>query len=41
MRYLLYETKEKRQDLKNDILCIQNYLELERIDYPSKENRHF
>ena len=33
MRYLLYETKEKRQDLKNDILCIQNYLELERIRY--------
>jgi sensor histidine kinase YesM len=33
MRYLLYETKEKRQDLKNEILCIQNYLELEKIRY--------
>ena len=33
MRYLIYETKEKRQDLKNEILCIQNYIELERIRY--------
>ncbi|MFV0248380.1 MAG: sensor histidine kinase [Tenacibaculum sp.] len=31
MRYLLYETKEKRQELKNEIICIQNYLDLERI----------
>lgn len=31
MRYMLYETKSKRQSLKNEILCIQNYLDLERI----------
>ena len=31
MRYLLYETKHKRQTLENEILCIQNYLDLERI----------
>ena len=29
MRYLIYDTKNKRQDLSNEILCIQNYLELE------------
>ena len=31
MRYLLYETKAKRQTLVNEILCIQNYLDLEKI----------
>jgi LytS/YehU family sensor histidine kinase len=31
MRYLLYETKSKRQSLENEILCIQNYLDLEKI----------
>lgn len=31
MRYLLYETKNKRQSLENEILCIQNYLDLERV----------
>lgn len=31
MRYLLYETKSKRQTLENEILCIQNYLDLEKI----------
>ncbi|KVV15746.1 sensor histidine kinase [Flavobacterium sp. TAB 87] len=31
MRYLLYETKLERQSLENEILCIQNYLDLERI----------
>ncbi|MNS46985.1 Sensor histidine kinase YehU [compost metagenome] len=31
MRYMLYETKEKKQSLENEILCIQNYLDLERI----------
>ncbi|MBP4136898.1 sensor histidine kinase [Flavobacterium geliluteum] len=31
MRYMLYETKSKRQTLENEILCIQNYLDLERI----------
>jgi LytS/YehU family sensor histidine kinase len=31
MRYMLYETKKKRQSLEKEILCIQNYLDLERI----------
>ncbi|WP_147678076.1 sensor histidine kinase [Algibacter pacificus] len=31
MRYLLYETRKKRQTLENEILCIQNYLDLEKI----------
>ena len=31
MRYLLYETKHKRQSLENEILCIQNYLDLEKV----------
>lgn len=31
MHYLLYETKKKRQSLEKEILCIQNYLDLERI----------
>ncbi|TWO34704.1 GHKL domain-containing protein [Seonamhaeicola sediminis] len=31
MRYLLYETKQKRQTLENEILCIQNYLDLEKV----------
>jgi two-component system sensor histidine kinase AlgZ len=31
MRYMLYETKNKKQTLENEILCIQNYLDLERI----------
>lgn len=31
MRYLLYETKSERQTLANEILCIQNYLDLEKI----------
>ena len=33
MRYLLYETKQKRQSLKKEIICLQNYLDLERIRY--------
>lgn len=33
MRYLLYETKQKRQPLDKEILCLQNYLDLERIRY--------
>jgi len=33
MRYLLYETKSKRKSLENEILCIQNYLDLERLRY--------
>lgn len=31
MRYMLYDTKSKKQTLENEILCIQNYLDLERI----------
>ncbi|WP_323027819.1 sensor histidine kinase [Gelidibacter japonicus] len=31
MRYLLYETKSKRQSLEKEIICIQNYLDLEKI----------
>ncbi len=31
MRYLLYETGGKRQSLEKEILCIQNYIELERM----------
>ena len=33
MRYLLYETRTKRQRLEQEIICIQNYLELESITY--------
>lgn len=33
MRYLIYETKAKRQSLLNEIHCIQNYLDLERVRY--------
>ena len=33
MRYLLYETKTKRQSLEKEIICIQNYLDLELIRY--------
>ncbi|MCD6543384.1 MAG: sensor histidine kinase [Flavobacteriaceae bacterium] len=33
MRYLLYQTKNKRISLEKEILCIQNYLDLERLRY--------
>lgn len=33
MRYLLYETNESKQDLQKEIICIQNYLDLEKIRY--------
>lgn len=33
MRYLVYDTKPKKQNLAKEIKCIQNYLELERIRY--------
>ena len=36
MHYLLYETKKKRQNLEKEILCIQNYLDLERIRHGEK-----
>lgn len=31
MRYLLYETKNKRKSLKSELKCIQSYLELEKL----------
>lgn len=36
MRYLLYETKIKRKSLEEEIICIQNYLDLERLRYGEK-----
>ncbi|TPN83457.1 sensor histidine kinase [Aquimarina algicola] len=33
MRYLLHETKQKRQSLTNEIMYLQNYVDLERIRY--------
>ena len=36
MRYLLYETKQKRQSLSKEIQFIQNYIDLERIRYNDK-----
>ncbi|MFS4466738.1 sensor histidine kinase [Maribacter sp. 2210JD10-5] len=33
MRYLLYATKKRRQDLTNEIECIRNYIDLERIRF--------
>jgi len=33
MRYLLYETKNRRNSLEEEILCIQDYLDLERLRY--------
>jgi len=33
MRYLLYETKKGRQDLEKEIMCLDNYLDLERMRY--------
>ena len=33
MRYLLYATKKPKQDLTNEIECIQNYIDLERIRF--------
>ena len=33
MRYLLYATKKPKQDLKSEIECIQNYIDLERIRF--------
>lgn len=36
LRYLLYETKNKMQSLEKEILCIQNYLDLERIRFDER-----
>lgn len=33
MRYLLYSTLSPKQDLRREILCIQNYIELEKIRF--------
>ncbi|MCK0156432.1 histidine kinase [Cellulophaga sp. F20128] len=33
MRYLLYATKKNKQDLKSEIDCIHNYLDLERLRF--------
>lgn len=33
LRYLLHETKKKRQSLKNEIMCIENYLDLEKMRF--------
>lgn len=33
MRYVLYETRDKDQSLKKELLFIQNYLDLEKIRY--------
>ncbi|WP_461443874.1 sensor histidine kinase [Maribacter sp.] len=33
MRYLLYSTNKPRQDLKNELDSIQNYIDLERIRF--------
>lgn len=33
MRYLLYATKKRKQSLKKEIECIQNYIDLERIRF--------
>ncbi|MFT5076930.1 MAG: sensor histidine kinase YesM [Flavobacteriaceae bacterium] len=36
MRYLLYETKNKRQSLEKEIMCIHNYLDLERMRFDNQ-----
>lgn len=36
MRYLLHETKKKRQSLDKEIECIQNYLELEKMRFDDR-----
>lgn len=33
MRYFLYETKKNKQSLEKEILCIQNYLDIEKIRF--------
>lgn len=38
MRYLLYATKKRRQDLTIEIDCIQNYIDLERIRFDNSLN---
>ena len=38
MRYLLYATKKPKQDLRSEIDCIQNYIDLERIRFDDSLN---
>ena len=38
MRYLLYATRKRKQDLKSEIDCIQNYIDLERIRFDDTLN---
>ncbi|MDO6492355.1 MAG: histidine kinase [Cellulophaga sp.] len=38
MRYLLYATKKNKQDLKSELDCIQNYLDLERLRFDESLN---
>lgn len=38
MRYLLYATKKRRQDLTSEIECIHNYIDLERIRFDDTLN---
>ena len=33
MRYLLYQTKKRKQPLEKEIQCLENYLDLERLRY--------
>jgi LytS/YehU family sensor histidine kinase len=33
MRYLIYATDKRKQSLKNEIECLQNYIDLERIRF--------
>lgn len=33
MRYLLYATKKRKQDLESELNCIRNYIDLERIRF--------
>lgn len=42
MRYFLYATKKRNQDLTSEIECIQNYIDLERIRFDDslKVNMH-
>ncbi|SFW37978.1 sensor histidine kinase [Cellulophaga fucicola] len=41
MRYLLYATKKNKQDLKSELDCIQNYLDLERLRFDESLNINF
>lgn len=38
MRYLLYETKHKKQALDKELQCIKNYLDLERLRHGQRVN---